>query len=183
MRLFVALSLPEEVRDRLDALATGGIPGARWVAPENLHLTLRFVGEVSGPGAHDLDDCLSAIDAPAFELTISGLGTFGEGPKLRALYAGVEPNPALTHLQAKVASAVARAGLAPDRQRFRPHVTLARFKGDPGPKLGRFIADKSPLRIGPFPVERFTLFSSVLGAEGPHYTEEVEYELERVAAY
>lgn len=183
MRLFVALSLPEEVRERLAGLATGGIPGARWVAPENLHITLRFVGEVDGHGARDLDDCLGAIDAPAFELAIRGLGAFGEGPKLRALYAGVAPNPALVHLQAKVASAIARAGLAPDRQKFRPHVTLARFKGDPGPKLGSFIAEKSPLALDPFPVDRFILYSSVLGAEGPHYVEEVAYELERVGAY
>ncbi len=182
MRLFVALSLPEEVRERLDALAGSGIPGARWVPPENLHLTLRFVGEVDGGQARDLHDTLSAIDAPAFDLTLEGLATFGEGPKLRSLHVGVPPTPALTHLQAKVESAVARAGLPAERRKFKPHVTLARFKGDPGPKLGRFIAQNSPLRLGPFTVEHFALFSSVLGSDGPHYTEEVVYELERVPA-
>jgi 2'-5' RNA ligase len=181
MRLFVALSLPEEVAERLDDLATG-MPGARWVPPENMHITLRFLGEVDGARARDLDACLAAIDAPAFELTLSGLDTFGDGPKLRSLFIGVEPNPALTHLQSKVETAVARAGLQLERRKFRPHVTLARFKGDPGPKLGRFIAAKSPVRVGPFPVDRFVLYSSVLGSEGPHYVEEVEYPLERAWA-
>jgi 2'-5' RNA ligase len=182
MRLFVALSLPDTVRDRLEALQTGGIPGARWVPWENLHITLRFVGEVDGAQARDLDECLSRIDAPAFDLELVGLDTFGEGPKLRSLHAGVAPEPALTHLQSKVATAIARAGLAKDRQKFRPHVTLARFKGDPGPKLHQFVADKSPLRVGPFAVDRFVLYSSTLGSEGPHYVEEVEYPLERVGA-
>ena len=103
MRLFIALSLPEEVRERLSLLA-GGLPGARWVAPESLHLTLRFVGEVDAPQAHDLDDVLSTIDLPEFELTLRGLGTFDEGRRLRSLWAGVEPNETLLRLQAKVES-------------------------------------------------------------------------------
>ena len=182
MRLFVALSLPAEVRERLDMLGNG-LPGARWVAPENLHLTLRFVGEVDSGQARDLDDTLSAIDAPGFELTLQGLATFGDGLKLRSLYAGVTPNPALAHLQAKVESAVVRAGLPAERRKFRPHVTLARFKGDPGPKLGHYLEERGLLRIGPFAINDFVLYSSLLGAEGPHYTEEVAYDLERVGAF
>ncbi|WP_119167168.1 RNA 2',3'-cyclic phosphodiesterase [Algihabitans albus] len=179
MRLFVALSLPEDVRERLDMLDSG-LPGARWVAAENLHLTLRFLGEVDSAQARDLDDTLSAIDAPGFALTLQGLATFGDGAKVRALYADVAPNPALLHLQAKVESAVARAGLPLERRKFKPHVTLARFKGDPGPKLGHYLGQHGLLRIGPFPVDHFLLYSSLLGAEGPHYTEEVVYDLERV---
>ena len=182
MRLFVALSLPEEVREGLGMLGTG-LPGARWVAEDNLHLTLRFVGDVDGAQARDLDDTLSAIDAPGFELTLQGLATFGDGMKLRSLYAGVAPNPALTHLQAKVESAVVRAGLPAERRKFKPHVTLARFKGDPGPKLGLYLKDHSLLRIGPFTADHFVLYSSRLGAEGPYYTEEVTYDLERVGAF
>ena len=177
MRLFVALSLPEDVRERLTALGNG-LPGARWVAAENLHLTLRFVGEVDNAAAHDLDDMLSAIDAPSFELTLQGLATFGDGARLRVLYAAVAPSPALLHLQAKVESAVMRAGLPIERRKFKPHVALARFKGDPGPKLGRYLEERSLLRVGPFPIESFVLYSSLLGAEGPHYTEEVVYDLD-----
>ena len=177
MRLFVALSLPEDVRERLTALGNG-LPGARWVAAENLHLTLRFVGEVDNAAAHDLDDMLSAIDAPSFELTLQGLATFGDGARLRVLYAAVAPSSALLHLQAKVESAVMRAGLPIERRKFKPHVALARFKGAPGPKLGRYLEERSLLRVGPFPIESFVLYSSLLGAEGPHYTEEVVYDLD-----
>ena len=183
MRLFIALSLPEEVRERLSLLA-GGLPGARWVAPESLHLTLRFVGEVDAPQAHDLDDVLSTIDLPEFELTLRGLGTFDEGRRLRSLWAGVEPNETLLRLQAKVESAAQRAGLPAERRKFKPHVTLARFKDNPpGNKLQEYLAAHGLFRCGPFPVEEFVLYSSFLAHTGALYSPEAVYPLERVAAY
>ncbi len=93
MRLFVALSLPETVRDRL-ALLCQGLPSARWVAPENLHLTLRFIGEVDHAQADDIHDELARVDCEAFALSLAGLDTFGEGRKLRQLWAGVDSDPA-----------------------------------------------------------------------------------------
>lgn len=183
MRLFIALSLPDEVRDRL-ALLGHGLPNARWVAPESLHLTLRFVGDLEGPQAHDLDDMLSTIDLPEFELTLSGLGTFDEGRRLRSLWVGVEPSEPLQRLQAKVETAAQRAGLPAERRKFKPHVTLARFKDNPSElKLQHYLAANALFRCGPFPVEEFVLYSSFLAHTGALYAPEAVYPLERVPAY
>ena len=176
MRLFVALSLPETVRDRLAALSQG-IPSAKWVAPENLHLTLRFIGEVDHAQADDIHDALGRLDCEAFQLTVTGLDTFGEGRKVRQLWAGVESDPALQRLQSKVELAVQRAGLPPERRKFKPHVTLARFKTSPGSKLGEFIQQYGLLRVGPFSVSDFVLYSSQLSPGGSIYREEAAYPL------
>ena len=104
MRLFVAIALPDEARAALAHFASG-LPGARWVDAESLHLTLRFIGEVGRGEAEDLDAALSGIYAPAFDLAFAGLGTFGNDRAQRALWAAVAANGALDHLRDKVESA------------------------------------------------------------------------------
>jgi 2'-5' RNA ligase len=178
MRLFVALALPETVRWQLRLLC-GGIPGARWVPPENLHLTLRFIGEVDGSEFHDIDASLAGIRAPRFNLSLAGVGHFGSGSKLRSIWAGIDKQPALMHLRDKIESAVVRAGVGPEGQKFQPHVTLARSKGEPVPKLGEFLVQHNLFRSQPFEVTHFTLFSSFLGHNAPIYMPERSYELSR----
>ncbi|MDE1148925.1 MAG: RNA 2',3'-cyclic phosphodiesterase [Azospirillaceae bacterium] len=170
IRLFVGLEMPEGVRDALARLS-GGLPGARWVAPENHHLTLRFIGEVDEGVAQDVDEALDLVVAPAFTLALDGLGQFGAGDKARAVWAGVRPEPALDHLRAKVESAVVRAGLAAEPRKFTPHVTLAWLSGreTPASRLGRFLEDYGLFQAGPFPVDRFVLYESVLGRQGSTY--------------
>ena len=129
MRLFVALSLPEGVAAGLLALQ-GGVPGARWSTREQLHLTLRFIGEVDGRGAAAIDDALASIRAPRFTLQLKGVGEFG-GKNPRALWAGVRDESPVLHLQRKIESAVQRAGIQPEERKFSPHVTLARLRGAP----------------------------------------------------
>ena len=176
MRLFVALSLPPEVRGALSQL-TNGLPGARWVPAENLHLTLRFLGELDRIAATDVDDALSGISAPGFDLALGGLGHFGEGRKLRSLWVGVDANPALMRLQDKIEQAVIRVGLDPEPRKFKAHVTLARFKRSPGARLPAYLAEHNLVRAGPFPVESFGLYSSYSSGEGPHYELEASYPL------
>ena len=176
MRLFVAIDLPWELRARLAMLA-GGVPGARWVPPENHHLTLRFIGEMPKHRAEEVDEALAALRAPGFPLTLAGIGTFGKGSKPVSLWAGVERNPALDHLQSKIETALQRAGLEPERRRFAPHVTLARLDNVPEAKLAAYVQAHNLFRAEPVPVRHFTLFSSRLGKEQPVYTPEVEYEL------
>ncbi|MBV9654935.1 MAG: RNA 2',3'-cyclic phosphodiesterase [Acetobacteraceae bacterium] len=176
MRLFVALDLPWEVRERLSMLA-GGIAGARWVDPDNYHLTLRFIGETPPHGAEEIDHALANLRARAFELTLSGIGTFHKGGRTTALWAGVEKNEPLEFLQSKVETALQRAGFERERKRFSPHVTLARTDGAPEAKLAAFVQAHNLFRAGPIPVGHFTLFSSRLGKEQAVYTAEAEYEL------
>ncbi len=176
VRLFVALALPSEVKAHLAALA-GGIPGARWVAPENYHLTLRFIGEVEAWRAEELDEALASIRAPRFDLCLKGVGTFEKGGRIQALWVGVERNDALTRLQSKVETALQRAGLEPERRRFAPHVTLARTDKAAPDKLIGFVHAHSLFRAPPVAMDHFTLFSSRLGKDQAVYTPEVEYEL------
>jgi RNA 2',3'-cyclic 3'-phosphodiesterase len=175
-RLFVAIALPEDVRDRLGLLA-GGVPGARWVDPENLHLTLRFIGEVDGGWAEDITAALGGVVARPFELALAGVGHWGTRERATAIWAGVEKNPGLSHLQSKVESALVRLGLEPEGRKFAPHVTLARLSGSPCGRVAKFIADHNLFRLPPFPVTAFTLFSSFLSRGGAIYTPEVEYAL------
>jgi len=177
MRLFVALSLPEDARTRLAALCSG-LAGARWVSDENLHVTLRFIGEVGRSHAADIDDALSRIRAPAFPLAFSGVGMFGSGRRVRALWAGIEAEPRLVHLHDKVESAVVRAGLEPERRKFKAHVTLARFRDGTRARVGTWIEHNDAFSAGPYPADRFTLFESRLGGEGPHYEPFADYPLE-----
>ncbi|HYE51785.1 MAG TPA: RNA 2',3'-cyclic phosphodiesterase [Azospirillaceae bacterium] len=176
IRLFVGLPLPETVRDRLKSLG-GGIQGARWVPPENFHVTLRFVGEVDEGTAQDIDEALDLVVAQPFALTLDGLGTFGKGHMARTLWAGVEASEPLRHLRDKVESAVVRAGLPAEERKFSPHVTLARLGETPAQKLARFIEDRGLFREGPFQVDRFVLYESVLGRGGPTYHEQRSYPL------
>jgi RNA 2',3'-cyclic 3'-phosphodiesterase len=176
MRLFVALALPEALRARLASLA-GGIPKARWVAPENLHLTLRFIGEVDGPQADDVDAALALISTPAFKLTLTGMGRFGTGDKVRSLWVGVESCAALFHLHGKVEQALQRSGLSAEGRKFKPHVTVARFNGNPGAKLNEYLAHAALFRGGSFAINEFILYSSFLGRTGAVYRPEARYAL------
>lgn len=176
MRMFVALPLPETVRRQL-GLICAGLPGARWVPQDNLHITLRFLGELSGGAVEDVDAALSGISAPRFSLRLVGVGHFGSGAKLRSVWAGAEREPALLHLRDKIESAAVRAGMEPDRQKYLPHVTLSRPKGTPIPKLQEFLASHSLFRSEPWEVSHFSLYSSFLAHESAIYREERRYQL------
>ncbi|HEY8613700.1 MAG TPA: RNA 2',3'-cyclic phosphodiesterase [Roseomonas sp.] len=176
VRLFVALALPDMLRTQISMLA-GGIQGARWVPPENYHLTLRFIGEVEGWRADEVDEALSTIRCRPFELCLRGVGTFEKAGKIQTLWIGVEKCEGLTHLQSKVETALQRMGLDPERRRFAPHITLARTDKAPPEKLVSWVQSHNLFRAPPVAMEHFTLFSSRLGKENPVYVPEVEYEL------
>ena len=180
LRLFVALELPQALRMRLSYLA-GGLPGARWAPPENLHVTLRFIGEVTPDQAEEADAALASLRAPAFALTLAGIGTFNRGgaknERATSLWAGVERCAKLDQLQARVEAKLQRAGFPPERRRFTPHVTLARTSAVAETALAGWVQSHNLFRAEPVPVEHFTLFSSRRGKEASYYTAEVEYPL------
>ena len=177
MRLFVALDLPSSVRAQLAALSGSGIPGARWVPPENYHLTLRFIGDIPGHVARDVDDALLALRARGFTLTLTGMGTFSKGGISNALWVGAEKTPSLDHLRQKIETALQRCGLEPERRKFQPHVTLARLDNPAEAKVAAFVQAHNLFRTEPLAIEHFTLFSSLLCKEHAVYTPEAEYEL------
>ncbi len=176
MRLFVALALPGHLRREL-AILSGGIPGARWVPPENYHMTLRFVGEQPAHRAAEIDEALAGLRGRGFSLVLSGLGTFEKAGRSTALWVGVERNEALDRLRAKIETALQRIGLEPERRRFNPHVTLARLDGAAEQRLAAYVQAHNLFRTAPVDIGHFTLFSSRLGKEQAVYTPEVEYAL------
>ncbi len=176
LRLFIAIPLPEPLRLSL-AMLGGGIPGANWVDDRNLHLTLRFIGEVDIGTAEDIDAALSTLRAPPAEVRVAGMGQFGVGRRPRLLYAGVERVSALVHLQERVEAAVVRGGCPHERRKFAPHVTLARLKGATMHRVQSFIAAHSLFRPPPFLADRIVLYSSFLGGERAIYRAEAEYPL------
>lgn len=177
IRLFAALALPEAVRERL-ALVRAPLPGARWMPPENMHVTLRFVGEVEPPLATDIDAALARIAAPAFDIRLTELGIFGSRGRVRALWAGVEKTEALRRLQAKIETACVQAGLPPEGRKFHPHITLARCKNVPEEPANAFIADYGGFDLPAIPVDAFSLYSSRTGRAGAVYAAEAVYPLE-----
>ena len=175
-RLFVALEIPGPVRERL-ALVQGGVPGARWVRPENLHLSLRFIGEVDEHAAADLDAQFGRISAGGFDLRIADVGSFGPDRNPTVLWAGAPRCDALQHLRDKVDRAVVAAGLTADDRKFKPHVTLARLKNGHRERVHRWLSDNAFLSTAPFPVDRFVLFRSHLNRNGASYEALAEYPL------
>jgi 2'-5' RNA ligase len=177
IRAFAAIALPEAVRFDL-MLLQQGLPVPRPVAPENLHLTLVFLGEVPEPSLADADLAFRRIRAPGFEVALKGLGLFGGG-KPRAVYCGAADNPALRHLQAKTAAAARAAGLEIEARRYVPHVTLARLA--PGridrTRLERFVASRGDYAAPRFEVGDFRLFRSRLSSAGASYEELARYPL------
>lgn len=166
-RLFIALRPPEPVRDRLvDAME--GLESARWADEDNLHLTLRFVGEVERPVANDLAATLARIAWPRFALRIAGVGHFDRRGRPTALWARVAPSRELEGLRQKVEAACEAAGLGREARRFTPHVTLARLAGPSG-DIGGWLARFGDLTAGPWPVEEFILYESHRGHAGVFY--------------
>lgn len=184
MRLFVALDLPWELRERLAGLAAG-MPGARWVRPENMHLTLRFIGEVGAPVAEEIDHALGAIRGRGFALTLGGLNLFHKAGRPSSLWIGATSNETLGRnqtldaLQNRIETALRRIGLVPERRRFTPHVTLARLDGAVvESRLAAYIQSRNLFRTEAMNIRHFALFSSLLGKEQAVYESEVEYRLD-----
>jgi 2'-5' RNA ligase len=159
------------------SLKRGGLYGARWIDPENYHITLRFIGDVDYTTAQEVVDSLDRLaNSEAFTIRLDHLGTFG-GDKPRALFAGVENNTALLRLQAAHERVLQRIGLAPEGRKFVPHVALARLRGASDIDLARFIALAGRFDPMEFPVGRFVLFSSRDSVGGGPYLIEHAYPL------
>jgi 2'-5' RNA ligase len=174
-RLFVAIRPPAPVRRHLLA-AMGGVSGARWQTDDQLHLTLRFIGEVDRHSAMDIHAALGTVHHPRFEIATGGPGTFGRGGRVEVLWAGVGPSEPLKALHNKVDQALARVGVEPDRRAFHPHITLARLNRSSGP-VADFLAATGGLANPKFTAERFELCESHLTPEGAVYSTLERYPL------
>ncbi len=178
IRLFAALPIPDDVADTLERRQSG-LPGAKWRARDQLHLTLAFYGEIDGRRADDLAAELNRAAAGGpFDFTLRGVGAFGDSHRSHTLWAGVEPNERLSVLAGRCQAAGERAGVVMERRVYRPHVTLAYLKPQTNPdRIGAWIAGHNLLQSPPIRAHGFGLWSSVLTQDGSHYQLEQEYPL------
>ncbi|MBA4048129.1 MAG: RNA 2',3'-cyclic phosphodiesterase [Sphingomonas sp.] len=169
-RLFIGLRPPHTIRAQLLALM-GGVPAARWQSDEQLHLTLRYIGEVSAPMAEDIAMMLARLHAPAPVAQLAGVGRFDKKGRTDSLWAGVVPVAPLAALHNKVNRALALLGLPFEERSFVPHITLARLPRSQGagPTIDAFIAQHATLASAPFNLAHLILFESQLTSEGAVY--------------
>jgi 2'-5' RNA ligase len=174
-RLFTGIEIPINVCQALASLR-GGLPGARWIDPENYHLTLRFIGDVDDHVAHEVASMLDRVRREPFELYFEGVTSFG-GRKPRAVVATMPPAQALLDVQAEQERLMQRIGLEPEGRKYTPHVTLARLRDVSSHAVADYLSSRGYFRTAPFAVSRFVLFSSRNSIGGGPYIVEESYPL------
>jgi len=178
-RLFVALRPPPDIRRHLTA-TMAGVPGARWQDDDQLHLTLRYIGEVDGAMAEDVAAALGQIHGSAPEIVLHGVGAFDKHGRIDALWAGVTPHAALAALHRKVDQALVRTGLEPERRAYLPHITVARMARSVGAGIEprRWQADHAALSSALFRLDHLILYESRLTRDRAHYEQVVRWPLD-----
>jgi 2'-5' RNA ligase len=174
-RIFTGLEIPAEVRNALSGLR-GGLPGARWIDPENYHLTLRFIGDVDDVVAREVAFMLGRVRRTGFELRFDSLSSFG-GRRPRALIAALAPTQELMELQAEQERLLRRVGLEPEGRKYTPHVTLARLRESTSRQVADYLTVRALLGTLSFRVSHFVLFSSRASTGGGPYIVEAAYPL------
>ena len=175
-RLFVAIDPPEEIRAQVAGICNS-LPYARWTPPEQLHLTLCFIGEVNGTTFLDIIEALETITAEPFPLQLRGVGFFPPRGLPRVVWAGIEQSEPLMILQRKITTRLFHLGVTLENRKFAPHLTLARMRETPPVKIGRYLEANGLFSSAPFVVEKFLLYSSILGRKEASHLVEQEYML------
>ena len=170
MRLFIAIDIPEHARQQLEALQDSSL-GVRWTSPGTMHLTLRFIGDVNETSTKkQLEEALEKVKAPAFDMTIKGLGYFPPRRQPKIIWAGIKENSALMELQEAVEQACRTVGFEPETRQYTPHITLGRVNGISKREVNAFFNQHKKLRIPDIPVNDFILYESKLSSDGAEHT-------------
>jgi len=175
MRAFIAVGLPDRIKLDLERIQDS-VPGARWVDSENMHLTLKFIGDLTSLEAEDLGYELTRIDMPSFDLSLTSAGQFSNGAGVKLLWMGLSPHAPLIDLQQQVERACRRARCQIDHQAFKPHITLARFSFPPDLDRTRsYLERHGRMDCESFRTSGFSLFSSQLRPSGPVCRNEADF--------
>lgn len=175
LRLFAALPIRPDIADDLTPLQKG-VSGASWRPSANFHITLRFFGDIDRNFAYDLDASLAEIRAPQMKLSLAGAGWFGRRAPT-TLWAGVAYSEELAALSGACERAARRLGLAAEKRKFLPHVTLAYCHGTLPEEAAKFAERNQEFSTPDFWVDRFHLYSSHMGRGPSHYIAEADYPL------
>ncbi len=175
-RLFVAINIPEDIRMLICGMG-GSIPGSRVVPTEQLHLTLKFLGDVETGMIADIHDALTTISQPVFRICLKNTGYFPPRGNPRVLWVGADPVHEVVKLRNSIEKALSDAGIARDTRKFSPHITIARLKNSPINRVTQFLAGNSFFETPPFTVDRFHLYSSILSSKGAAHKQESTFYL------
>lgn len=180
MRLFVAIDLPDVIKDQLEAIQ-GGVAGATWVKRHAFHITLRFLGDQIPPERlNPIMEALDKVQSPPFEIMLNGVGRFPPSMRgaARVLWVGVQPQSGITELHNRIQRALDTVGFGAADHKFTAHVTLARLKtSNPTREINAYLERNVSFRTGPIRVSEFVLFSSVLTSQGARYKPEEVFKL------
>ena len=177
-RLFTGIKIPATISEQL-SLIQYGLPNARWIAPEDFHITLRFIGDIEDHIAADLADSLSQLSFSSFQLHLKSVGVFGK-EKPRMVWAGVAPSEPLERLQLTHEQLSQRLGLKAEGRKFTPHVTLARFKSGQRDDVAPYLIDHARFQSTVFEVTSFELYSARTSKGGGPYVIEQSYDVELI---
>jgi 2'-5' RNA ligase len=175
-RLFIAIDLPDHIKDEIGMICYG-LPGAKWIEKDQIHLTLRFIGEVDEATFRDIISTLTDNIDQAFSMRLKGIGFFPPRKTPRVLWVGIENNPKLRHLRNKIENKLTLSDIEPDQRKFLPHVSFARLRDTPSQRLGNYIAGNNLFKTEEFPVDTFHLYSSILTPNGAFHSIEATYAL------
>ena len=175
-RLFIAVDLPDAIKKNLESMFFG-IPGARWVALDQLHLTVRFIGDVDGSLFLDIKSALAETRISPFNIQLKGVGHFPPRGAPRVIWVGIEKNEPLQLLRKKIAGTLLKIGVKPEKRKFSPHITLARLKNTPPQKVANFLSGNGLFSQEPFQIDDFKLYSSTLTPKGAIHKVERIYSL------
>ena len=175
-RLFIAVDLPAEIKNNLEKMSFG-IPGAKWIDPQQIHLTVRFIGDVDGATFLDIKTALEQVSLKPFSLALKGVGHFPPRGKPRVLWVGIEQSQPLQSLKGRMDKILATVGLQPEGRKFSAHITLARLKNSPIYMVANFLAGNGLFSQEPFEIKDFKLYSSTLTPKGAIHKVEKVYPL------
>ena len=177
-RLFVAIDIPERIKDDITATYTA-MPGTRWMDEENIHLTLRFIGEVAGDIAGRIASVLRSVSGGTFTLRVSNVGFFPLRKEPRILWLGLTESQDLLHLQSRIERSLTSVGIEHEERKFHPHITVARLSGTPVNKVAEYVALNSLFKTESFSISSFHLYSSFLREKGAIHQKIETYSLEK----
>ena len=175
-RLFIAVDLPAETKNNLRSMSYG-IPGAKWIDPQQIHLTVRFICEVDGTTFLDIKTALEQVSLEPFSMALKGVGHFPPRGKPRVLWVGIEQSEPLQSLKSRIDRILAGVGLEPEGRKFSPHITLARLKNSPIHKVANFLFSNGLFSQELFEIKDFKLYSSTLTPKGAIHKVEKVYPL------
>lgn len=176
MRLFIAIDLPETIKDQIQPLQANPLKGAKWTRPESWHITLHFIGESE---EELIKEALQEVKGESFSFQLRGVGTFPQSGEPNVLWLGLDAPRALTSLHKSIGEALKPHGYVPESRPYNAHLTLARFKElKPSHEdLEKYLHQYSNFETERFEINRFVLYQSELQKTGAVYTVRERYSL------